>query len=131
MTARTSGFRATAVMLRTLPKSVERKIEAANAENAEDLMRTAKVLIPEKTGKARRLIKAMPQGDGGVLVDFGPLSKILEGGTEERHHKDGKSTGKGPARPFVNPALQVTEKRRKNRARKAVRDAIREVKGNG
>jgi len=108
-----TGFDKTRNMLNKITPEIEAKFETANRQNAEDIVDVAKVLIPEKSGKSRNAIKNMDSGDGGQLIDFGPKSKVIEG---ER----------GP-RPFVNPALQATKRKRRLRSRKAVRDAVKAV----
>ena len=118
-------------MLKTAPEAITRHVSEANQDNAQEIVRVARVLVPAgKTARAKAAIKAIPQGDG-QLIDFGPLSKILEGGTEERQHKDGHRTGKGPKIPFVSPAMKATYKKRRARTRKAIRDAVKEAQGNG
>ena len=109
-----SGFGATKAMLNRITPEIEAKFEDANRENAEMIVDMAKVLIPSVTGTNRALIRNMPGADGSQLIDFGPKAKVIEG---ER----------GP-RPFVNPALKATKKKRDARASKAIRDAIKAVK---
>ena len=68
-------------MLKTAPEAITRHVSEANQDNAQEIVRVARVLVPAgKTARAKAAIKAIPQGDG-QLIDFGPLSKILEGGT--------------------------------------------------
>jgi hypothetical protein len=91
---------------------------AANHKSGEELIRTAKVLIPvggdvHGDGSERDKITGTPQADGAYLCDFGPKSKVIEG---ER----------GP-RPFVNPALAVTRKRHAGRAKRAINKAVKEA----
>ena len=106
-----TGFDATRAMLKRLPPEVEAQFEAANRDNAEMIVDLAKVLVPERSGAARALIRNLPGADGSQLVDFGPKSKVIEG-------------NRGP-RPFANPALKATRKKRAARNRKAIRDAIK------
>ena len=106
------------------------RLEPALKANAEDLARTAKVLIPKKTGKAAGLIKASKVVDGHQ-VDFGPLSRVLEGGRKAGVAKSGRKYGAMPALPFVNPALKATEKRCKARVRRAARRAMKEAMSSG
>jgi hypothetical protein len=109
-----SGFDSAKAMLARLTPEVEAQFEAANRDNAEMIVDLAKVLIPEVTGVNRALIRNLPGADGSQLIDFGPKSKVIEG-------------KRGP-RPFVNPALAATKKKRAARNRKAIRDAIKAVK---
>ena len=101
--------------LAQLPDRIKRKVDAAVKQSADELVRTAKVLIPvaddvHKDGRERDKIRATQNGDGSVLVDFGPKSKVIEA-----------------KRPFVNPALAVTRKRYKARASRAVKSAAKEL----
>lgn len=103
--------------LAQLPDRIKRKVDAAVKQSADELVRTAKVLIPvaddvHKDGHEREKISAAQNGDGSVLVDFGPKSKVIE-----------------DKRPFVNPALVVTRKRHAGRAKRAIKSAVREVFG--
>jgi len=109
-----SGFGNTKALLNKITPEIEAQFEKANQDNADSIVDLAKVLIPEKTGRNRALIRSLPDADGSRLIDFGPKSKVIEG-------------NKGP-RPFVNPALAGTKKKRAARNRKAVRDAIKAVK---
>lgn len=106
------------------------RLDPALQANAQDLARTAKVLIPKRTGKAASLIAASKVADGHQ-VDFGPLSRILEGGREKGVAKSGRKYGAMPASPFVNPALKATEKRCKARVRRAARRAMKEAMSSG
>lgn len=104
--------------LSQLPARVKQRVDEMTKRSADELVRTAKVLIPvggdvHGDGHERDKIKATQNADGSVLVDFGPKSKVIEG---ER----------GP-RPFVNPALSVTRKKHKARAKRAINRAVKEV----
>lgn len=59
-----------------------------------------------------------PDARHGHLVEFG---------TEERHHKDGTSTGIMPAKPFLLPAWRLNRARVERRLNTAIRKAIREA----
>ncbi|WP_226559617.1 hypothetical protein [Salipiger thiooxidans] len=132
MTLRKQNFYNVQAMLEKTPETLRKHLNMANEENANQIARVAKVLAPVgKTARSKAAIKVEKHGESGRIVDFGPLSSILEGGTAERQTKTGKSTGKGPKRPFVNPALDATDEFRTARNRKAVRDALKEAKGSG
>jgi len=109
-----SGFEATQSMLKRITPEIEEQFARANRENAESIVDLAKVLIPQRSGTNRALIRNVAVDDGSQLIDFGPKAKVIEG---ER----------GP-RPFVNPALSATKKKRAARNRKAIKDAIKAVK---
>lgn len=109
-----SGFDTTKAMLNRITPEIKAKFEAANRDNAEMVVDLAKVLIPSVSGTNRALIRNLPGADGSQLIDFGPKAKVIEG-------------DRGP-RPFVNPALNATKKKRAARNRKAIRDAIKAVK---
>lgn len=108
-----SGFNANRAMLARLPDAVQAKFDDANRDNAELIVDVAQTLIPERSGASRLAIRNTEVGDGAQLIDFGPKAKVIEG-------------NKGP-RPFVNPALKLTVKKRRARNRKAVRDAVKAV----
>lgn len=104
--------------LSQLPDRLHRYVADANKTSGDELIRTAKVLIPtggdvHGDGSERDKIKGTANGDGSYLADFGPKSKVIEGES-------------GP-RPFVNPALAVTRKRHKGRAKRAVNKAVKEL----
>ncbi|WP_353475520.1 HK97 gp10 family phage protein [Salipiger sp. H15] len=103
--------------LSKLERRVKDQVDAANRKSGEELVRTAKVLIPmgadvEKDGRERDKITGTQNPDGSYLVDFGPKSKVIEG-------------DRGP-RPFVNPALKVLRKKHGARVRRAVNKAVKE-----
>lgn len=66
-----------------------------------------------------------------VLVTAGDSdarhAHLVEGGTVERHHKDGTSTGKMPAAPFFNPAWRLNKTRLVRRINRVLRKAIKEA----
>lgn len=103
--------------LSKLERRVKEKVDEANRRSGEELVRTAKVLIPmggdvEKDGHERGKITGSHNPDGSYLVDFGPKSKVIEG-------------DRGP-RPFVNPALKVLRKKHGARVKRAVNKAVKE-----
>ncbi|MBN9890117.1 hypothetical protein [Salipiger abyssi] len=131
MGVRKVGFKRVQKMMEELPETTGKHLEQANEDNADEWIRVAKILVPVgETGRAKAAIRTTKQGKG-QLMDFGPLSSILEGGTQERFHKSGKGTGKGPKLPFVRPAERATEDARNERLAKALRDAVTEAKKNG
>jgi hypothetical protein len=104
--------------LSQLPAHIKARVDASTKQSADELVRIAKVLIPvagdiHGDGHERNKIHATQNPDGSVLIDFGPKSKVIEG-------------DRGP-RPFVNPALTVTRKKHKARAKRAVNKAVKEV----
>ncbi len=106
-------------------------MEKANAQNAELVATVAKVLIPRASGASAAAITTRAVQDGHE-VDFGPLSRVIEGGRKPGTANSGKSYGAAPAQPFVNPALSATVKRRRARYRRAASAAIKEaMQGNG
>lgn len=129
MALRKSGFDKVERMLVSMPRTTRKHLSNANEDNGETVLQLARVLVPVgATARTKAAIRGARQGDG-YLMDFGPLSKILEGGTKERFHKTGKSVGRGPALPYINPSLKATAKKRAARYRKAIRDAIKEAGG--
>lgn len=104
--------------LSQLPDRIKAKVDKAVAQSGAALIRTAKVLIPvggdeHGDGHEREKIRGHQLGDGSYLCDFGIKSKVIEGGPHPR--------------PFVNPALAVTRKKHKARAKRAVNAAAKEL----
>lgn len=126
MPLRKAGFDRYQRALAAVPDAIRRHGREANADSAAELTRVAKALVAKRTGTAMALIRFYPSGDG-QLVDFGPLSKILEGGTKQRFTKSGANRGAAPAQPFVNPAMRATRDFRRKRALAAVRAAYKEA----
>lgn len=66
-----------------------------------------------------------------VLITAGDTdarhAHIVEGGTGERQHKDGTSTGTMPAKPFLNPSWRLNRARLNRRITRAFRKAVREA----
>ena len=124
---RKEGFDGAKSKLRNLSARARENLVRANRENGEEVIALAKVLVPSKSGTTRRLITGTQFPDGSYLMDFAPLGRILEGGTEQRVTKEGESRGRGPKRPFVNPAMRATARKRRARYRKALKDAIRDA----
>lgn len=125
MTVRKKGFKELYAKLNRITPAARAEFDKVNEENAGDVAALARVLIPARSGQARGLIKTSPGPSGGTLIDFGPLAKILEGGTEERRTRDGQSRGKGPKLPFVNPAFEATKGRRNARNKRALKKVLR------
>lgn len=119
------GFKELRQKLRRLAPEARKEFETINRRNAEDVASLARILISSPSGRSRAAIKTSPGPEGGTLIDFGPLAKILEGGTAERSTKAGASRGKGPKRPFVNPSFEPTKRRRQARNRRAVRKVLK------
>ncbi|MCZ4351534.1 hypothetical protein O4H61_03310 [Roseovarius aestuarii] len=109
-----TGFKATQSMLNKITPAIESQFARANKDNAEMIVDMAQVLIPVDRGVNRALIRSIAGDDGSQLVDFGPKAKVIEGNRAPR--------------PFVNPAINGTEKARRVRNRKAIKDAIKAVK---
>jgi hypothetical protein len=101
--------------LQKMPERMKKQVAEANHKSGAELIRIAKVLIPEVSGDSRAAIIGTANSDGSYLCDFGPKAKVIEG---ER----------GP-RPFVNPALSVTRKRHSARAKRAMNKAVKEAFG--
>ena len=89
-----------------------KEVAEANHKSGEELIRISKILIPAVTGTNRALIKGTANADGSYLCDFGPKAKVIE-----------------ENRPFVNPALAVTRKKHKARAKRAIKKAVKDAFG--
>lgn len=101
--------------LQKMPDRMKKQVAEANQKSGAELIRIAKVLIPEVSGESRAAIVGTANLDGSYLCDFGPKAKVIEG-------------DRGP-RPFVNPALKVTRKRHSARAKRAMNKAVKEAFG--
>lgn len=81
---------------------------------------------PHSTGGGQRTA-----GEFEVLVTAGDTdarhAHLVEGGTQERTHKDGTSTGTMPAAPFFNPAFRINRARLQRRINTALRRAFRKA----
>lgn len=81
---------------------------------------------PHSTGGGQRTA-----GEFEVLVTAGDTdarhAHLVEGGTVERTHKDGTSTGAMPAAPFFNPAWRLNRDRLQRRVNAALRRAFRKA----
>jgi len=103
--------------LRRMPDQVKDHVDRMTAKSGDELVATAKILIPVESGEAKSEIHGEQRADGSYLADFGPKSKVIEGES-------------GP-RPFVNPALKVLRKKHRARARRAMNKAVKEVFSGG
>lgn len=98
--------------LARLKELAPKNIAEANHKSGEELIRIAKIVIPVKTGTNRALITGTANADGSYLCDFGPKAKVIE-----------------ENRPFVNPALAVTRRKHKARAKRAINKAVKDAFG--
>jgi len=106
--------------LHKLDARIMKHVAAANHKSGAELIRIAKVLIPaggdvQGDGAERDKIVGTANADGSYLCDFGPKSKVIE--------------GENAPRPFVNPALSVTRKKHKARAKRAMSKGVKEAFG--
>jgi len=97
-----------------LKKAAMRHAGEANRLSGEELIRIARILHPGD-GANKAAINGNANTDGSYLCDFGPRAKVTEGDRAPR--------------PFVNPALSVTRKKHKNRAKRAIKKAMKEAFG--
>lgn len=96
-----------------LAKDAKAEVDKAVQKNGEELVATAKLLIPVVSGESKAAIRGTLQADGSYLCDFGRKAKVIEG---ER----------GP-RPFVNPALKALRKRHEGRNKRALNKALKKA----
>lgn len=97
-----------------------------------DLIESIHVTGPGETTPAHSTDGgARVAGPWEVLVTAGDTdarhAHLVEGGTGERQHKDGTSTGKMPAKPFFNPAWRLNRARLQARINRVMRKAFREA----
>lgn len=100
--------------LRLLHPRILKQVGDANRASGDELIRIARILHPGD-GENKAAIQGTANADGSYLADFGPKAKVTEGES-------------GP-RPFVNPALSVTRKKHKARAKRALKRGIKEAFG--
>lgn len=100
--------------LAMLKKTMPKNIADANRKSGEELIRIARILHPG-SGENKASITGTANADGSYLADFGARAKVTEGRS-------------GP-RAFVNPALSVTRKKHKARAKRAAAKAIKDAFG--
>ncbi|AGT09269.1 HK97 gp10 family phage protein [Paracoccus aminophilus] len=97
-----------------------------------DLIESIHVTGPGETTPAHSTDGgARTAGPLEVLVTAGDTdarhAHLVEGGTVERQHKDGTSTGAMPAKPFFNPAWRLNRRKQEQRINRALRKAWREA----
>jgi hypothetical protein len=100
--------------LSKLDARILKHVGLANRTSGEELIRIARVLHPGE-GANRAAITGTANANGSYLCDFGPKAKVTEGDNAPR--------------PFVNPALAVTRKRHRGRARRALSKGVKEAMG--
>lgn len=111
-------------------KAIKRAIKTALLEAAEPTARAARAAAPRLTGRmaegvdvSTTLSRRQRAGKGGhvaargrfdpfaafVYIGAHPMGPavLAEFGTQERHWKNGKSTGTMPAKPFMRPAWEA------------------------
>lgn len=146
------GFEALNRKLKALRDKMPEAIQAVLIECGEELAADARTLAEasRRTGELIESIHVTGPGqttpphstDGGqrtagpfeVLVTAGSTdarhAHLVEGGTVERQHEDGTSTGTMAAKPFFNPAWRLNKRKAEQRiqrvARKVFREAVRD-----
>lgn len=105
---------------------------AESSRRSGDLIESIHVTGPGETTPAHSADGGQrTAGEYEVIVTAGDTdtrhSHLVEGGTDERQHKDGTPTGKMPAKPFFNPAYRLNRDRIRRRIRRVVNRAIREA----
>lgn len=144
---------ALAKRLAAIPEEIKQKLVPALVKSAEEVAGRAETLA-EASRRSGGLIESIavtkpgettpPYGQGGASAQAGELQALVtvgdtdnrhghlvEFGTQERHHKDGSSTGKMPAQPFLLPAWRLSKARIQRRINRAINAGIKEAIGNG
>ncbi|MFC3058814.1 HK97 gp10 family phage protein [Paenirhodobacter populi] len=138
--------------LLSIPKEIVAALRAPLVKSAEEVADDARTLANahRRTGKLADSIEATGPNEitpayaadggrrtAGDLQSFvtagSPEARqghLLEFGTEERHHKDGGSTGKMPETPFLLPAWRLNKPRIERRLKRAVTSAIKKAAQN-
>ncbi|MFG6081405.1 HK97-gp10 family putative phage morphogenesis protein [Paracoccus litorisediminis] len=112
--------------------AADMRVLAEASRRTGDLIESIHVTGPGETTPAHSTDGGQrTAGEFEVLVTAGDSdarhAHLVEGGTVERQHKDGTSTGKMPANPFFNPAWRLNRTRLQNRINRALRKAFREA----
>ena len=143
------GSEALGRRLAAIPQSVLEALKPALKRSAEEIAGDARALAEtsRRTGALLDSIDATGPGEatpayaanggrrtaeeGQAFVTAGsPDARhghLVEFGTEERHHKDGTSTGTMPAEPFLLPAWRLNQKRVKNRLSRVIRAEVKKA----
>ena len=137
--------------LASAPQALIDALRPALIRSADEVAGKARQLaeVSVDTGGTRDSITATPPGSttppyaqGGATVTTHDLQAVVtagdpdnrvahlvEFGTDDRHHKDGKSVGAMPPTPFMLPAWRLSRKRVEGRLKRAVRAAVKAVQG--
>lgn len=145
---------ALAARLAAIAPQIRAKLVPALVKSAEEVAGRAEALA-EASRRSGSLIDSIAvtkpgettpaYAEGGASVQAGELQALVtvgntdarhghlvEFGTEPRQHKDGSSTGKMPAQPFLLPAWRLSKTRVERRIARAITAGIKAAAaGNG
>lgn len=144
---------AIAKRLAAIAPEIKAKVAPAVLKGAEDVADRARQLAEasRRTGDTLESITVTgpgqttpPYAQGGQTAQAGELqalvtvgnadvrtAHLIEFGTVERQHKDGHSTGKVEAKPFMLPAWRLARARVERRIQGAIRRGIKDALANG
>lgn len=114
-----TGEKALQKLLKKLPDKVTRKVtrQAINAA-ANPVLKAARANVPTGEGVLKsslaKKVKTYTKSQSiiaiiGPKLHAAPHAHLVEKGTDDRHHKTGKSTGRMPASHFLQKALDENQ----------------------
>jgi HK97 gp10 family phage protein len=133
-------------LLKVVPESVRAAVRGVLEQSAEEIVATAKSLVPVKTGRLRDSIgwtwgdapknsltlgtvRAAAEGTLRITIyagnDAAPYARWVEFG-HEAHASSATGSGAAP-HPFFYPAYRLNKKKAKARATRAVSKALKEA----
>lgn len=155
MTITKQSSEALAARLAAIAPEIKEKLVPALTKSAQEVAGRAEALA-EASRRSGSLVESIavtkpgettpPYAQGGASVQAGELQALVtvgntdarhgalvEFGTGERQHKDGSSTGKMPAQPFLLPAWRLSKTRVDRRINRAITAGIKAAvaAGNG
>lgn len=143
------GSEALARRMNAIPQAILEALRPVLAKSVAEIAADARALAESsrQTGRLLSSIDATAPGqttppyaseggrrtaeEGQAFVTAGDTDArhghLVEFGTAERQHKDGTSTGKMEAEPFLLPAWRLNANRVKNRLRRAIRAEVKKA----
>lgn len=110
---------------RQLPEILRPVLLKAGEEIAADARTLAEA--SRRSGQVIESIEVQAEGLEVHVKATAPHSHLVEGGTLPRIRKDGSTTGRMSAAPFMNPAYRLNRKRLQRRINAALRRAVKKA----
>lgn len=135
--------------LANIPKNVKEAVAPALMKQGEAMATTMRAFVAEEDGALKDSITVTPpdantpahsQPGGRMVVPETSVAvtaggnaarhaHLIEYGTRERQHKNGKSTGVGPAMPFFWPAVRLHNKKARAAIKRSIGKAVKKEWG--